>query len=198
MQTDKPQERIIRAANHLFYYKGYHATDIGDILKEANAHKASFYKHFGGKDALGEIYLNSQLEFIRRKTQKIMRTTFNLEDCLKKWSDFLVYRAKRGSFCGCPIGKFSMEVAGHPELGPKSRAALEEWGAVFTRYVRNLQRNSLIDPNLAADRAGDRIVCILQGACLMYAVTENIKYLEEIPLLLNKDALFGDSMADSI
>ena len=191
MHSDKPQARIIKAANHLFYYKGYFTTDISEILAAANAHKASFYKHFGSKDALGEIYLQNQLDFIRRKTQKIMRMTYNLEDCLQKWSDFLVFRAKRGKFCGCPIGKFSMEVAFHPVLGPKSNAALQEWGMVFARYFKNLQRNGLIESDLPVKNAGDRIICVIQGACLMYAVTENTMYLEEIPMLLNKKVVFA-------
>ncbi len=55
-----PKDRILRAANDLFYREGVHAVGIDRILKEANAAKASLYAHFRSKDDLVAAYLETR------------------------------------------------------------------------------------------------------------------------------------------
>jgi len=61
MTTNKksdPRERILEAANHLFYTEGVHATGTEKIMSISGVAKATFYRHFESKDALVLAYLD--------------------------------------------------------------------------------------------------------------------------------------------
>lgn len=49
--TPGPRERLLEAAQRLFYTRGA-AVGIDALLKEANVARRSLYEHFGGKDGL--------------------------------------------------------------------------------------------------------------------------------------------------
>jgi AcrR family transcriptional regulator len=46
-----PRERLLAAAQHLFYSRGA-SVGVDALLKEANVARRSLYEHFGGKDGL--------------------------------------------------------------------------------------------------------------------------------------------------
>ena len=46
-----PRERLLEAAQHLFYSRGA-SVGVDALLKEANVARRSLYEHFGGKDGL--------------------------------------------------------------------------------------------------------------------------------------------------
>ncbi len=65
-----PRQRILSAANELFYHRGFNACSIGEIIAAADVAKATFYAHFASKEALCVEYLQQQneeeLELIHR------------------------------------------------------------------------------------------------------------------------------------
>ena len=46
------RDRLLDAADRLFYQEGVRAVGIDRVLSEADAAKASLYQHFGSKDQL--------------------------------------------------------------------------------------------------------------------------------------------------
>ena len=46
------RDRLLDAADRLFYQEGVRAIGIDRVLSEADAAKASLYQHFGSKDQL--------------------------------------------------------------------------------------------------------------------------------------------------
>ena len=59
------REQILKAAMDLFFTKGYHATSIEDIAKQAQISKGLLYHYFKGKEdvlaALVDVRLNDLL-----------------------------------------------------------------------------------------------------------------------------------------
>ena len=51
------RERLLDAAEELFYAQGTRATGVEQILATSGVGRASFYRHFAGKDALVLAYL---------------------------------------------------------------------------------------------------------------------------------------------
>ncbi|MBV7329017.1 TetR/AcrR family transcriptional regulator [Chloroflexi bacterium TSY] len=74
-QQLSPAERILKVATRLFYMQGYQATGINQIIREANVAKASFYEHFGSKEALGLAYLKQY-----QKNQRARQQHFIIEE----------------------------------------------------------------------------------------------------------------------
>src|SRR5690349_17893078 len=54
------RERLLAAANELFYEGGIHSVGIDRILERAGVAKASLYDTFGSKDALVQAYLQGR------------------------------------------------------------------------------------------------------------------------------------------
>src|SRR5271170_5302963 len=51
------RERLLAAANELFYNEGVHTVGIDRIIEQAGVAKASLYNTFGSKDELIRAYL---------------------------------------------------------------------------------------------------------------------------------------------
>jgi AcrR family transcriptional regulator len=55
-----PRERLLAAANELFYTEGVQTVGIDRIIEHAGVAKASLYNTFGSKEALVRAYLDSR------------------------------------------------------------------------------------------------------------------------------------------
>jgi AcrR family transcriptional regulator len=57
-----PRERLLDAANELFYAEGVQSVGIDRVIERAGVAKASLYSTFGSKEALVQAYLDSRHE----------------------------------------------------------------------------------------------------------------------------------------
>ncbi|HKD89683.1 MAG TPA: TetR/AcrR family transcriptional regulator [Streptosporangiaceae bacterium] len=64
------RERLLAAANELFYNEGVHTVGIDRIIEHAGVAKASLYNTFGSKDELVRAYLESRQANV---TERIMQ-----------------------------------------------------------------------------------------------------------------------------
>src|SRR6202050_724310 len=54
------RERLLAAANELFYNEGVHTVGIDRVIEQAGVAKASLYNTFGSKDELVRAYLQTR------------------------------------------------------------------------------------------------------------------------------------------
>src|SRR5579863_10664876 len=54
------RERLLAAANELFYNEGVHTVGIDRVIERAGVAKASLYNTFGSKDELVRVYLEGR------------------------------------------------------------------------------------------------------------------------------------------
>jgi len=59
-QQSGAKDRILEAADRLFYEQGYHKTGVNQLIDEAQVAKASFYSHFSSKRKLLKAYLKQR------------------------------------------------------------------------------------------------------------------------------------------
>ena len=52
-----PRERLLKAADELFYAEGVHSVGIDRVIERADVARASLYSNFGSKDELVRAYL---------------------------------------------------------------------------------------------------------------------------------------------
>src|SRR5215469_8147384 len=68
------RERLLAAANELFYDEGVHTVGIDRIIEQAGVAKASLYNTFGSKDELVRAYLQTRYASVtQRITQAVER-----------------------------------------------------------------------------------------------------------------------------
>ena len=64
------RDRLLAAADELFYAEGVHVVGVDRIVERAGVTKATLYKSFGSKEDLVRAYLEQHL---RRRQERIAR-----------------------------------------------------------------------------------------------------------------------------
>jgi len=107
-----PVERILRAADRLFYAQGIQAVGVEALASEAGVSKRTLYKHFASKDALIVAYLQ------RRAARLLPSEGPPLQQLLGVFDALARAFGQRG-FRGCPFVNAAAELGGtgeHPAL----------------------------------------------------------------------------------
>lgn len=113
MATNKAQpsarERLLAAANQLFYEEGVHTVGIDRVIAEAGVAKASLYATFGSKDELVHAYLVGRAERRQaRITERIARFDTPRERIFAIF-DLLAEIVAEPKFRGCAFVNASAE-----------------------------------------------------------------------------------------
>ena len=146
--------RILEAAMHLFWEKGYGSTSIADILGRAGVNSGSLYHFFPGKQDLLVAVLDTYVGGIR---QMLLEPAWRgVDDPIEKiWKLMDGYRdALVQTECtyGCPIGSLALELH---DADPAVRALL---AVNFTGWTRAVEA--------CLDEAGERLPRDLDRAAL--------------------------------
>jgi AcrR family transcriptional regulator len=97
-------ERIVQAADRLFYRKGIRAVGVDSVAAEAGISKRSLYDTFPSKDALIAAYLRQRIQPLPASDQPPAEQVLALFDQLHaRFSD--------GDFRGCPFVNAVTELA---------------------------------------------------------------------------------------
>jgi AcrR family transcriptional regulator len=75
------RERLLAAANELFYNEGVHTVGIDRIIERADVAKASLYNLFGSKEELVAAYLASRHDVT---TRRITEAIYHIDDPRQK------------------------------------------------------------------------------------------------------------------
>jgi AcrR family transcriptional regulator len=129
------RERLLAAANELFYEEGVHTVGIDRIIEHAGVAKGSLYNTFGSKDELIRAYLETRhASMARRITQAVERYDTPRERLLG------VFGAQRDLFAepgyrGCAFARASAE--SHPgDLVEQAADDYRAWvRSLFTRLA---------------------------------------------------------------
>ena len=71
-QRPSARDRLLAAADELFYAEGVHVVGVDRIVERAGVTKASLYNTFGSKDELVRAYLENHLRRRQRRIEKIL------------------------------------------------------------------------------------------------------------------------------
>jgi TetR/AcrR family transcriptional repressor of nem operon len=108
----KTRQRIIEAALYLFWFQGYTATGVAEILKRSAANAGSFYHFFKTKEEL----LLAVLELYLQTLEPVVvgPVSSRLQDPIERVFGILeFYRGNllsTGCTYGCPIGRLALEI----------------------------------------------------------------------------------------
>ena len=124
------RERLLAAANELFYNEGVHTVGIDRVIEQAGVAKASLYNTFGSKDELVRAYLETrQASVAQRITQAVERYDTPRERLLAVFEGQGELFAQP-DYRGCAFARASAE--SHP--GDLAEQAAED----YRRWVRTL------------------------------------------------------------
>jgi AcrR family transcriptional regulator len=95
------RERLLTAANELFYEEGVHTVGIDRVIEKAGVAKASLYSTFGSKDALVQAYLAGKHESRKARVARKVAAATTPRARLLAVFDALEERVSEPNFRGC-------------------------------------------------------------------------------------------------
>jgi AcrR family transcriptional regulator len=144
------RERLIEAANELFYAQGLRAVSVDKVIDRAGTTKVTFYRHFQSKDDLIVAYLESRAEVERNGVDAaIAHGDGDVDASLRLMAEHTGMMACTPGFRGCP---FINAAAEYPDPDSPVRKVVDAhrdwWTRAFERLVAPL---GLADPAAIAD-----------------------------------------------
>lgn len=126
--TQTTKQRIVEAADELFYINGFEKTSFADIANSIHLSRGNFYYHFKTKDEI----LAAVIALRASKTEAMLdawtRHAATAIDRLCLFSQMLIQNQKQIQRYGCPVGTLCSELAktNHP--------AHDEAGMIFGQF----------------------------------------------------------------
>jgi AcrR family transcriptional regulator len=135
--TAPVRDRLLKAADRLFYKEGIGAVGIDRVLEEADAAKASLYAHFGCKDDLIAAYVQGRIEYSRQLMEQFMEAVPPADRALRVF-DFVEAWTNQSDFRGCPVQHAVAELTDATHPARLLAAEQRQWLlARFTEWARD-------------------------------------------------------------
>jgi len=138
MKKISTKEKILNSAFKLFYQKGFHATTIDDILKDAGLNKGSLYHIFKSKKEVLLAVINEKLAVMLKNDYGIFATVEKpLEVLEEKLLNISFFDFKHG----CPLNNLVQEMS--PIDKDVAKALLQIYNDLEQYYFLALRETSL-------------------------------------------------------
>mgnify|MGYP001552904840 CR=1 FL=1 len=109
-KSDRTRQRIVEAANRLFYHKGYHQTSFSDVVEAAGVPRGNIYYYFKTKDEILEAAIRYRLDRISQMLDNWNGDYRTPIERLQRFVDILGNSADAIMRYGCPMGSLNTEL----------------------------------------------------------------------------------------
>ena len=117
------RERLLAAADELFYRDGVHSTGIDAVIEKAGVAKGSLYYIFGGKDELVAAYLRGSLQAWQQRIAERQHGIDDPDEMILAVFDAIADYVSLPEFRGCPF----VNAAAEAPAGKSHQRAIEEY-----------------------------------------------------------------------
>lgn len=184
---DNNRQRIVDAADQLFYRRGYNQTSFRDISDETGIPRGNFYYYFKTKEDILGAVVDARVSAFEAMLEQCDSTTSDPRARLICFAEMLSNSEDNILQMGCPIGTLSSELA-----------KTDEDYHVLSRAVFTLVRQWL-DAQFSAlgcsdaDKKSMDLLARMQGVCVMACTFDDRDFLRrslaDIKTLINSQTL---------
>ena len=103
------RDRLLAAADELFYAEGIHTVGIDRVIEQAGVAKATLYSAFGSKDGLIRAYLQARLDARKERITAVPGPARDARERILGVFDDLGRTCAKPDFHGCPFVNASAE-----------------------------------------------------------------------------------------
>ncbi len=166
------RQRIVDAADNLFYRRGYNQTSFQDISDATGIPRGNFYYYFKTKNEILDAVVNTRVEQLTGMLNRCEAQTQNARERLLLFSNMLEHNRDVVIESGCPLGSLSSELAkDDPVLHEKSRQGF----VLLRNWIK--QQFTVLGLNNADDLAMD-LLAKLQGTTIMACVFKDGDFVQ--------------------
>lgn len=109
-KSERTRQRIVEAANRLFYHKGYHQTSFSDVVTAAGVPRGNIYYYFKTKEEILEAAIQYRLERIKQMLENWNGDYRTPIERLQRFVEILSNSADSITRFGCPMGTLNTEL----------------------------------------------------------------------------------------
>lgn len=160
LRKPSARERLLAAADELFYAEGVHTVGIDRVIERAGVAKASLYSSFGSKEELVRAYLENRHEIRRQRLLAGLERFDNPRDRLLGVFDVLAELTATPGFRGCAFYNASAESVA-------KGGAVEQVSNANRAWTRGLFTELARDAGVAAPAAlADQLMIVYDGVAV--------------------------------
>jgi AcrR family transcriptional regulator len=166
VERTSARERLLAAADRLFYTEGINSVGIDRVIEEAGVAKATLYSVFGSKDELIRAYLLQRRE---EREQRITRGLARFDDPVDRllgMFDLLAETSAKPGFRGCAFVNASAET--------RPGSAVETVSDQARTWIRSTFRSLAVDAGVAdPDQLAQQLAVLYDGAIVTARMDRN-------------------------
>jgi AcrR family transcriptional regulator len=129
-QSGRPseaRERLLTTATGIFYSTGIHSVGVERIVAEAKVTRATFYRHFPGKEDLVAAYLERIHQHVRGQYEQALAGDRPPVDALREIGRQIVAEIRSPGFRGCAFINAAAEYPDPDHPVHRTVLAHREW-----------------------------------------------------------------------
>ena len=186
MKRIHSKDDIVQAGLELILSKGFTATGVESILKQANVPKGSFYNFFSSKEEFGLAIIDRYVA----ETGEVLRPIYDAESLpplerVRKGFEILVARFETNECSkGCLLGNLSLEMSDQYEkVRQRLEQSLQGWARVLSTLLLQAQEAKEIPADLNPEMLAENLIASFQGAVLRAKVKKSSEPLKDFMYL---------------
>jgi len=182
------RDRIVSAADELFYQRGFEHTSFADIADSVGISRGNFYYHFKTKDEILDAVIDLRKANTRRMLDVWEREGENPVARIRSCIHILIMNRAKIRLYGCPVGTLC------GELAKLDHALHAEAGEIFMLFRVWLRRQfALLGFKNNADELAMHVLVLSQGVATMAAALHDEKFIRQE--VAKMDAWLDESVA---
>jgi len=177
------REKLINAMFEAIYTKGYHASNLNEILKNAEISKGGLYHHFASKKeltiaAIEEVLGNAIFELWEKPLEVEENYIKNIVACIRNFSHMSENETTPFNVkFGCPLNNMIQELSViDDDFAVALQNVHKRWHEVLQRALENAKDSDECRSNFNAADVSLFIIASIEGAISSAKVFQDISY----------------------
>ncbi|EPC01510.1 hypothetical protein L861_16700 [Litchfieldella anticariensis FP35 = DSM 16096] len=166
------RDRIIDAADQLFYEQGFEHTSFSKISESVGISRGNFYYHFKTKDDILDAVINHRIARTNSMLDNWEVEGESPDDRIRSFINILVMNRTKIKRYGCPVGTLCTELAklNHPAKGDANE--------LFTLFRTWLRRQfEQLGRHDDADALAMHLLAFSQGVATLASAFQDEKFI---------------------
>ena len=181
MGKNVTRDRIVDAADQLFYQHGFEHTSFAQIAKVVNISRGNFYHHFKTKDEILDAVIHQRLTNTSSMLEKWELDRKSPEERLRSFINLLIKNKSKIKRYGCPVGTLCSE------LVKLDHSAKDDANKLFTLFRTWIRRQfEQLNCHGDADELAMHLLALSQGVATLASTFNDEEFIKQEVKRLNE------------
>ena len=185
LKSDRTKALMKDVAFKLFAEKGYSATSIDDITKQAGYTKGAFYSHFNNKEEIFLQIMDERMLLLHQQIQESITNKLdstNSKDLIINVFDFLLESTQNEIWTSMYI-EFIANSNRISEIQNKLSTMYRDWKILIKNILDHLLSEKQINPKIPTDTLAVAIIAIFDGFNIQHHVDHSVELKKQIEVI---------------